>query len=151
MGDVRNICWFLREDIMGREIGWSKHKWESNKLILKRTEFTWLRICLVAGPCQHSIGHLSFMKRGEYFEKWATIKFLWRIPFTGVCYNGKAVCFLKSPIFWDMTPCSPLKVRRRFREKCCQACLQALLAIFFVLVPCVSYSSTFKMEAKCVS
>jgi hypothetical protein len=40
-------------------------------------------------------------------------------------------------IFWDITPCSPLKV--------------ALLATCFMLVSCLTYSSTLKMAATCSS
>jgi hypothetical protein len=65
---------------------------------------------------------------------------------------------MKSFIFWDITPCSLLKVNRRFGGKChlrlqgrriSQA--RALLAICFTLVSGLAYSSTLKMEATCYS
>jgi hypothetical protein len=45
---------------------------------------------------------------------------------------------MKSTIFWDITPCSPLKV------KLC-------LPLAFTLVSCSAYSSTLKMLAICSS
>jgi hypothetical protein len=66
----------------------------------------------------------------------------------------------KSSIFWDITPCSPLKVNRRF-GRTCRCHLQVgrmiqgrnkseagrLLAACFMLVSCLDYSSTLKIEA----
>jgi hypothetical protein len=52
---------------------------------------------------------------------------------------------MKSLIFWDITPCSLLKVNRRFGGS------RAKLGNFFALVSCFVYSSTFKMEAICSS
>jgi hypothetical protein len=62
---------------------------------------------------------------------------------------------LKSIIFWDLTPCSPLNVNRRFGgtyrlhlqgRKISSAC-HLLSRCFF----CSTYSSTLKMEAICSS
>jgi hypothetical protein len=53
--------------------------------------------------------------------------------------------FVKSFIFWDITPCSPLKVDYVREEHF------ALLAACFMLVSCLAYSSTLKMEAICSS
>jgi hypothetical protein len=44
---------------------------------------------------------------------------------------------MSSSVFWDMS-CSPLYVNR---------CLRALLATWFMLVSCMVYSATLKMEA----
>jgi hypothetical protein len=49
---------------------------------------------------------------------------------------------MKSYFFCYVTLCNPLKVNRRSR---------ALLATCFMLVSCLSYSSTLKMEATCSS
>jgi hypothetical protein len=57
---------------------------------------------------------------------------------------------LKSSVFWYITPCSPLKVTRRF-EGTCRLHLQVLLAAFFMLVYCLAYSSTLKVQATCSS
>jgi hypothetical protein len=46
--------------------------------------------------------------------------------------------WMKSSIFWDITPCSPLKVNKHF----------ALLATCFNAGFLADYSSTLKMEAK---
>jgi hypothetical protein len=46
---------------------------------------------------------------------------------------------VKSSVFWDMTPCSLLKGNR------------CLLAICFMLISCLVYSSALKMEATCSS
>jgi hypothetical protein len=61
----------------------------------------------------------------------------------------------KSTIFRKITPCSPLKVNRRFggtyrrwqAEQSARLCLPPV----FTLVSCLAYSSTLKMEAKCSS
>jgi hypothetical protein len=56
-----------------------------------------------------------------------------------------------SSIFWDITPCSPLRVNRRFggiyRLHTAELCLPPA----FTLVSCSAYSSTLKMEAICFS
>jgi hypothetical protein len=73
--------------------------------------------------------------------------------------NSNSLSNLKSSIFWDITPCSPLKVNGRFRGTCrlhfqgrrvSQARKQreaelSLLTAVFMLVSCVAYSSTLKM------
>jgi hypothetical protein len=58
---------------------------------------------------------------------------------------------MKSSIFWDITPCSLLKVNRRFGETCClhiqcRRISQSLLATGFMLVSCFAYSSILKMK-----
>jgi hypothetical protein len=56
---------------------------------------------------------------------------------------------IKNPIFWDMTPCSPLKLNRRFRGiSRLRAANLALLAICLTLSLCLAYSPKMKMEAK---
>jgi hypothetical protein len=63
---------------------------------------------------------------------------------------------MESSIFWDIMQCSPLKVNRRF-GKVFRLQLQvrrissALLSTCFLLVSCLAYSSTLKMEATCSS
>jgi hypothetical protein len=57
---------------------------------------------------------------------------------------------MKSPILWHTTPCIPLKVNQRF-GKTCRLHLQALLATYFTLVSCLTYSSTVKMGTICSS
>jgi hypothetical protein len=60
---------------------------------------------------------------------------------------------LNNYIFWDITPCSPLKANLRVRGICCLPHKNrrisqreaALLAIYFKLVSCLAYSSTLKM------
>jgi hypothetical protein len=58
---------------------------------------------------------------------------------------------LKSTIFWDITPCSPLKVNRRFGGTYRKAWWQASLQHALTLVSCSAYFSTLKMEAICFS
>jgi hypothetical protein len=56
---------------------------------------------------------------------------------------------MKIPIFWDITPCSPLKVNRRFWGTCrlhLQGRGRALFDACFMLASCLGYSSTLKME-----
>jgi hypothetical protein len=55
---------------------------------------------------------------------------------------------MNSPIFWDITPCSPLKINWCSRGK---SHPEALLASCFMLVSCFAYSSTWKMEKTCSS
>jgi hypothetical protein len=52
---------------------------------------------------------------------------------------------VKSYIFWKITLCGQLKVNRRFGGTCC------FLVICFMLVSCLAYSSTPKMEENCSS
>jgi hypothetical protein len=52
---------------------------------------------------------------------------------------------LKNSVFWDITPCSPFKVNRRFGGTAEQADLPPA----FPLVSCLAYYSTLKMEATC--
>jgi hypothetical protein len=67
---------------------------------------------------------------------------------------------MKSSIFWDITPCSPLRVNEPFGGTC-RLHLQNqrisqprnqnkdLLATWFTVVSFLTYSSTLKMEATC--
>jgi hypothetical protein len=48
---------------------------------------------------------------------------------------------MKSSVFWDIKPCSPLKVKGRFGGS----------RLLPMLVSCLAYSSTPKMEATCTS
>jgi hypothetical protein len=48
---------------------------------------------------------------------------------------------MKSPLFWDITPCSPLKVNRRFGEACRSVCY-LLHAGFLVKVEATCSSET---------
>jgi hypothetical protein len=71
------------------------------------------------------------------------------------CLHGDYVGFevltpvgMKSSIFWDITPCSPLEVSRHF-EGICQA--ELCLPPAFMLVSCLAYPSTLKIEAICSS
>jgi hypothetical protein len=65
---------------------------------------------------------------------------------------------LKSTTFWDITPCSPLKVNRHFGGTCrlhhqgrriSQTRNQLCLPPAFTLVSCLAYTLTLKMEATC--
>jgi hypothetical protein len=72
---------------------------------------------------------------------------------------------LKSSIFWDIMPCIPLKINRRFGETCrlhlqgrrkasgkqSQAGLWLCLPPAFKLISCLANSSTLKTEATCFS
>jgi hypothetical protein len=83
--------------------------------------------------------------------------------------KGKLWFYQKSTLFWDITPCSPLKVNRHFGGIYCLH-LQGRrksrarnqhesrwgaesfsLPLAFMLICCSSYSSTLKMEAICSS
>jgi hypothetical protein len=76
---------------------------------------------------------------------------------------------MNSSISWDITPCSPLKVNRRFGGTCRfhfqnrisqetsvkaggkESHLSLCLPAAFTLVSCLAYSSTLKMEVTCFS
>jgi hypothetical protein len=53
---------------------------------------------------------------------------------------------MKSPILWDITPFSPLKVNRRIGGT-----YRSCLPPGFTLISCLAYSSALKMEATCSS
>jgi hypothetical protein len=57
---------------------------------------------------------------------------------------------MESTIFWDITPCSPLKFNRRFGGTY-RLHLQGLLATCFHAGFLLAYFSTLKMEAICSS
>jgi hypothetical protein len=60
---------------------------------------------------------------------------------------------MKSYILGDITPCSPLKVNRRFRGTC-RLHLQSRRISqvpYFMLVSCLVFSPTLKMETTCSS
>jgi hypothetical protein len=70
------------------------------------------------------------------------------------------VVVMKNSIFWDIMQCNPLTVNRHFGGTCCfhlqgqrisQARKQALPATCFMLVSCLAYSFTLKMEVTCPS
>jgi hypothetical protein len=58
---------------------------------------------------------------------------------------------MKSSIFWDITPSSPLKTKRRFGGKCPRLFQVFLIAISFTMFSWLSCFSTMKMEATCFS
>jgi hypothetical protein len=65
---------------------------------------------------------------------------------------------LKSSIFWDIIPCSPLNVNQHFRGTCylrlqCRRENHAKLCLprAFTVVYCLAYSSTLKMKERCPS
>jgi hypothetical protein len=51
---------------------------------------------------------------------------------------------MKNSVFWDITPCSPLNIYRRFEGS-------ELFVTYFMLFPSLVHSSTLKMEATCSS
>jgi hypothetical protein len=78
------------------------------------------------------------------FACWATISFVGSEVFTETV--------IENSVFCDITPCSLLKVNRRFGGTCRLYLLQSYrLAACFMLVSCSAYSSTLKMEATCSS
>jgi hypothetical protein len=58
---------------------------------------------------------------------------------------------MKSTTFWDIMPCSPLKVNRRFRGTSPPSSGSKNKPHAFTLVSCSAYFSTLKMEAICSS
>jgi hypothetical protein len=65
------------------------------------------------------------------------------------CFSWLPKFKLKSTMFRDITPCSPLKVNRHFGGTYYYA--EPCLSPAFGLVSCSAYSSTLKMEAICTS
>jgi hypothetical protein len=51
----------------------------------------------------------------------------------------------KKVVFWDIVPCSPLKIKQHFGESG-GSIFRALLATSLSLVSCLAYSLTLKME-----
>jgi hypothetical protein len=52
----------------------------------------------------------------------------------------------KSNVFWYVTPCGLAEVYLRFRGTSHR---QGGMSLYFLLVSCIAYSSTLKMEAVC--
>jgi hypothetical protein len=75
----------------------------------------------------------------------------------GKIHNPRDVLIFKScSLFWDITPCCPLKVNRRSKGTCLRfqgwsSRKQSLFASWFMMVSCLAYSSTLKIEALCSS
>jgi hypothetical protein len=72
----------------------------------------------------------------------------------------ETMAWLKNSMFWDITPCSPLKVNRRFVLTCrlhlhgrriSQTENQLCWLPAFALLSCSAYSLTLEMEATCSS
>jgi hypothetical protein len=81
-----------------------------------KTRFLW--VCVVCGAF---ISHVAVWKQ-LHFNRWFII--------CAKNTHGKAA--LKSTIFWDITPCSPLKVSRRFGALLATSFhARFLLALFF--------------------
>jgi hypothetical protein len=57
---------------------------------------------------------------------------------------------MRNSIFWDIMPCSPLKVNQHFGGTCCLH-LQPLLATCFTFISCSAYSLALKLEVTCSS
>jgi hypothetical protein len=57
---------------------------------------------------------------------------------------------MKRTISWDVMPCSPVEVHRRFGGTC-RLHFQSVLALIFLLVPSSAHFSTRSMEATCSS
>jgi hypothetical protein len=64
-----------------------------------------------------------------------------------VVFKASTAVLMKSSIFWDITPYSPLKVNLHFGGTYRLHISVALLATCLTLVSCLAYSSTLKMEA----
>jgi hypothetical protein len=67
---------------------------------------------------------------------------------TSLSHNYEINIFLRISIFWDVTPCSPLKVNWRFGE-IYPFHLQGrpLIGTCFTLISCLAYSLTLKLGA----
>jgi hypothetical protein len=71
-----------------------------------------------------------------------------------VVFELLTVVVMKSTVFWDIMPCSPLKVNQRFRGAYHlhlqgRRISRARNQWQALLVSCVAYSSTLKMEVIC--
>jgi hypothetical protein len=96
----------------------------------------------VAGSSEHGNELSGSIKRWEFLEWFSSCWFLKKC--SAACnksvfveFNVLTAVVMKSTVFWDMTPCSPLKVNRRFGGTYLRAllatCFQAgmLLGLFF--------------------
>jgi hypothetical protein len=70
--------------------------------------------------------------------------------FTLIGFEVLKVLVMKSSVFWDITPFSPLKIIRRFGGTHLLG-HQVPLATFFMLIYCLAYYLAPKMEAACSS
>jgi hypothetical protein len=85
--------------------------------------------------CQtESLHNLQYNKWVQTVEKSREVRIRFEVLTAAV---------MKSSIFWDIMPCSPLEVNGRSGGS------RRSVATYFTLVSCLAYSSTLRMEATC--
>jgi hypothetical protein len=62
-----------------------------------------------------------------------------------VAFEAFAAMFSRSSIYWDITPCSPLKAND-VSEEYVAPIFRDLFATYFLLFPCLAYSLTLNIE-----
>jgi hypothetical protein len=84
--------------------------------------FYWGAICLREGPAILRLFHKERLQIRFNALSWQTTSFLLNRPYqalkTILVFEVLTAVAMKSSIFWDVTPCSPLKVNRRFGRTC---------------------------------
>jgi hypothetical protein len=126
-----------------------------------------LRVCLVLKIvlmlCWFSITHTVFSSDLEFFLRSVLsvlCEIMWNLAATtSITYTDNvwqsSTCRIwgsrdggyEESVFWDITPCSPLKVNRRFGGTYHLHLQGRCLSPAFSLVSCSAYSLTLNMEA----
>jgi hypothetical protein len=121
----------------------------SRKNILRKVvnEHAFLTVTNIWNNCRafSIIPYLSSLLAHARSHDKAGVKRSWCKNAAFVGFEVPTAEVMKNSIFWDITPCSPLKVNRRFGGTC------RLLPPAFTLVSCSAYCATLKMEATCSS
>jgi hypothetical protein len=98
------------------------------------------------GNLRHTTWH-HIQKILPFKHRWVFVIIRWR--HTSLSHRYKITRFLEGSMFWNVTPCRPLKVNWRFGE-ICRFHLQGrpLISTCFTLIYCLAYNLTLKMNAK---
>jgi hypothetical protein len=68
---------------------------------------------VIKGICTEGLGNYNRF----YFPK-TVLKYYYKVTFNYVGFEVLTAVVMKNSVFWDITPCSPLKVKRRMGETC---------------------------------
>jgi hypothetical protein len=115
-----------------RPLGRPRHRWEDN-IKMDLTEIGW--------------GGMNSVDQAQDREHWRALV----NTVMNVGFKVLTAVLMKNIIFWDIPPCRPLRVNRRFggvyrlHFQGWKVCLPPV----FTQVPCSAYFSTLKMEAIC--
>jgi hypothetical protein len=109
-------------------------------------------------PVHHHTGHKSSVE--QYVLSEILLRISCSMQVAGI--NSKvlwSIYYMKSSVVWDITLCSPLKVKRHFEETFHlhvqgwrvwdKQEIRQLAAVYFMLVLCLAYPVTLTVEMTC--